>query len=76
MAKTATQQLLTPDDVATILGVNVRAVYRLTESRKLASFNWGRRVRIAPDDLAKFLEAYYNKAEDLEALAETHCVGC
>lgn len=76
MAKTAIQQLLTPDDVATILGVNVRAVYRLTESRKLASFNWGRRVRIAPDDLAKFLEAYYNKAEDLEALAETQCVGC
>lgn len=74
MAKTAIQQLLTPDDVATILGVNVRAVYRLTASRKLASFNWGRRVRISPDDLAKFLDTYYTKAEDVEAQAETMCV--
>lgn len=73
MSKAMTQ-LLTPDDVATILGVNVRAVYRLTASKKLASFNWGRRVRIAPDDLAKFLENYRIEAEDVEALAETKCV--
>lgn len=73
-AKTNFTQLLTPDDVATILGVNVRAVYRLTESKKLASFNWGRRVRIAPEDLAKFLDTYYTKAVDVEAQADTMCV--
>lgn len=73
-AKTKFTQLLTPDDVATILGVNVRAVYRLTESKKLASFNWGRRVRISPEDLAKFLETYYTEAVDVEAQADTMCV--
>ena len=68
------QQLLTPADVAKILGVNVRAVYRLTESKKLASYNWGRRVRISPDDLAKFLDSYYTEAQDIEAMADTMCV--
>lgn len=70
----AIAQLLSAEDVARILGVNVRAVYRLTESKKLASYNWGRRVRIAPEDLAKFLDTYRTEAIDFEALAETQCI--
>lgn len=66
--------LLNVEDVAQILGISVRAVYRLTEGRKLASIKWGRSVRVAPDDLAIFIHNHREEAIDLDAEADTICV--
>lgn len=66
--------LLDVKDVAQILGISVRAVYRLTEGRKLASVKWGRSVRVSPDDLAMFIHNHRAEAIDLQAEADTRCV--
>lgn len=68
--------LLDAKQVANILGVSVRAVYRLTDKKAIACVKWGRSVRISPDDLAQFIASHKVEAIDLEALAETHCVEC
>lgn len=68
-----TAGLLDAKQVADILGINKRAVYRLITGRKLASVKWGRTVKVAPDDLAKFIDSHKVKAIDLEALADTIC---
>ena len=69
-----TTGLLNVKQVADILGLNKRAVYRLITGRKLTGVKWGRSVRIAPDDLAKFIDSHKVEAIDLEALADTKCV--
>ena len=66
-------QLLEAKDVAQVLGVSVRAVYRLTEARRLASIKIGRKVRIHPEDLTAFIESNRIEALDIEAEADTRC---
>lgn len=68
-----TAGLLDVKQVADILGVSVRAVYRLTDKKEIACVKWGRSVRIAPDDLAKFIDSHKVEAIDFEALADTIC---
>lgn len=66
--------LLRAEDVARIMSISVRAVYRLSESRKLPSIKWDRSVRFDPVDVAKFIEDNRREAIDIEALADTMCV--
>ena len=61
-------------DVARIMSISVRAVYRLSESRKLPCIKWDRSVRFDPVDVAKFIEDNRREAIDIEALADTMCV--
>lgn len=68
-----TPGLLDVKQVADILGISVRAVYRLTDKKAIACVKWGRSVRIAPDDLAKFIDSHKVEAIDFEALADTIC---
>lgn len=63
--------LLDVNDVARILSCSTRAVYRLTESRRLPCVKWGRSVRIHPEDLAKFINEHTIEAIDFEAEADT-----
>lgn len=70
----ATTTLLRAEDVARIMSISVRAVYRLSESRKLPSIKWDRSVRFHPVDVAKFIEDNRREAIDYEALADTICV--
>ena len=65
--------LLRAEYVARIMIISVRAVYRLSESRKLPSIKWDRSVRFDPVDVAKFIEDNRREAIDIEALADTIC---
>lgn len=72
MAQQAT--LLRPEDVARIMSISLRAVYRLAETRKIPCIKWDRSVRFDPIDVAKFIENNRREAIDIEALADTMCV--
>jgi excisionase family DNA binding protein len=50
--------LLSIDDVAERLGVNVRHVRRLVQERRLPFIKWGRLLRFDPDDVAAFVEQH------------------
>ena len=50
--------LLTVDDVAERLGVNVRHVRRLVQERRLPFVKWGRLLRFDPVDVAAFVEEH------------------
>lgn len=66
--------LLKVKDVARIMSISERAVYRLAEERKLPSIKWDRSVRFDPVDVAKFIEENRREAIDYEAIADTMCV--
>jgi excisionase family DNA binding protein len=51
-------RLLSIDDVAEQLGVNVRHVRRLVQERRLPFIKWGRLLRFDPDDIACFVEEH------------------
>jgi excisionase family DNA binding protein len=50
--------LLTVDDVAEHLGVNVRHVRRLVQERRLRYVKWGRLLRFDPADTAAFVDEH------------------
>jgi excisionase family DNA binding protein len=50
--------LLTVDDVAEQLGVNVRHVRRLVQERRLRYVKWGRLLRFDPADIAAFVDEH------------------
>jgi excisionase family DNA binding protein len=50
--------LLTVDDVAEHLGVNVRHVRRLVQERRLRYVKWGRLLRFDPADIAAFVDEH------------------
>jgi excisionase family DNA binding protein len=64
-------QLLDVKDVARLLSVSTRAVYRLSDARKLPSVKWGRSLRFRPVDVAKFIDEHTVEAIDFEAEADT-----
>lgn len=66
-------ELLTANEVANILGIDLRTVYRLTSSRQLAHIRIGRSVRVTADDLAKFIHNHREEVIDYEAEADTRC---
>lgn len=66
--------LLKANDVARMLSISLRAVYRLAEQRKIPTVKWGRGVRFRPIDVAEFVENHTIKPIDFEALADTMCV--
>lgn len=66
-------ELLKAKEVASILGIDVRSVYRLTSSRQLACVRIGGSVRVTPDDLAKFIHDHREEVIDYEAEADTRC---
>ena len=72
MAQQAT--LLRPEDVARIMSISLRAVYRLAEARKIPCIKWDRSVRFDPVDVAKFIEENRREAIDYDAIADTMCV--
>ena len=49
--------LLTPEQVAGILQINVLTVYSYIKQGKLDAIRLGRTYRIVPDDLELFIEA-------------------
>lgn len=71
---TVTQQLLDVKDVARIMSISTRAVYRLIETRKIPFIKWDRSVRIPAEEVGKFIEQHRHEALDLETIAETMCV--
>jgi excisionase family DNA binding protein len=54
--------LLTVDDVAEHLGVNVRHVRRLVQERRLRYVKWGRLLRFDPADIAAFVDEHRSTA--------------
>jgi excisionase family DNA binding protein len=46
-------KLLTADDVASILAISVKSVYRLAKTRRIPAINIGRVVRFKPEDIAE-----------------------
>jgi excisionase family DNA binding protein len=50
--------LLTVNDVAEHLGVNVRHVRRLVQERRLRYVKWGRLLRFDPADIAAFVDEH------------------
>lgn len=66
--------LLKPEEVARIMSISLRAVYRLAEARKIPCIKWDRSVRFDPTDVAKFIEENRRCAIDYEAIANTMCV--
>ena len=69
-----TTTLLRPEDVARIMSISLRAVYRLAEARKIPCIKWDRSVRFDPVDVAKFIEDNRRKVIDYETIADTMCV--
>jgi excisionase family DNA binding protein len=50
------QNLLTPEQVSTILQIHVLTVYSYIKQGKLGAIRLGRSYRISPDDLDKLIE--------------------
>jgi excisionase family DNA binding protein len=48
--------LLRATEVAKIMGISLRAVYRLTEKKKLPFVKWDRSVRFDAQDVENFIE--------------------
>ena len=67
-------QLLNVKDVARIMSISTRAVYRLMETRKIPYIKWDRSVRIPAEEVAKFIADNRHEAIDFEALVDTMCV--
>ncbi|MFC1994106.1 helix-turn-helix domain-containing protein [Chloroflexota bacterium] len=53
----ANNNLLTPEQVANILQINVLTVYSYIRRGSLDAIRLGRNYRIVPDDLAVFIDA-------------------
>ena len=51
------EPLLNVDDIALLLKVSKKHVYREIANGRLACFKLGRRVRVAPEDVARYLSA-------------------
>lgn len=66
--------LLEVKEVAVMLGVSARAVYRLKDARKLPYVQWGRQVRFEAEKVMQFIEQHRVEAIDFEAEADTMCV--
>lgn len=54
--------LLTINDVAEHLGVNVRHVRRLVQERRLRYVKWGRLLSFDPADIAAFVDEHRSTA--------------
>ena len=50
-------KLLRPKEAAEMLAVSGRTIYRLADEGKIASYRIGGAVRIAEEDLKKYLES-------------------
>ena len=53
--------LLRATEVAKIMGISLRAVYRLKDDRKLPYVRWNRSVRFDKDEVQKFIDANRRK---------------
>jgi excisionase family DNA binding protein len=51
-------RLITVEDVAGQLGVNVRHVRRLVQERRLPYIKWGRLLRFDPEDVLMFMDEH------------------
>jgi excisionase family DNA binding protein len=51
-------EIMTPEQVADLLQVNVETVYRLIREKKLAAARIGRAYRVTQADLERFLAAH------------------
>lgn len=49
-------KLLNANEVAKIMNISLRAVYRLADKHTLPSVKWDRSVRFLPSDVAKFIK--------------------
>lgn len=58
LATEQTDQLLTIDDAAAILAVNVRMIRQLIETRRIAFVKVGRLVRIRESEIHRVIEAW------------------
>ena len=54
----SSRALLTVEEVAEHLGVNVRHVRRLVQERRLPYVKWGRLLRFDPVDIATFVDEH------------------
>jgi excisionase family DNA binding protein len=50
------RQLLTPQDVARRLQLNIVTIYGYIRSKKILATKFGRKYRISPSDLDKFIK--------------------
>jgi excisionase family DNA binding protein len=62
----ANTSLMTPEQVAEILQINVLTVYSYIKKGKLGAIRLGRSYRIVPDDLDRLLELNRVKKSNLE----------
>lgn len=54
--------LLKATEVAKIMGISLRAVYRLKDDHKLPYVQWNRSVRFDKDEVQKFIDANRKEA--------------
>ena len=54
--------LLRATEVAKIMGISLRAVYRLKDDHKLPYVQWNRSVRFDKDEVQKFIDANRKEA--------------
>ena len=50
------RQLLTPQEVATRLQLNIMTIYRYIRTKKILATRFGRKYRISPVDLDRFIK--------------------
>jgi excisionase family DNA binding protein len=62
--------LMTPEQVAEILQINVLTVYSYIKKGKLGAIRLGRSYRIIPDDLDRLLELNRVKKSNLEEISK------
>lgn len=59
---TGQTMLLRATEVAKIMGISLRAVYRLKDDHKLPYVRWNRSVRFDKDEVQKFIDANRKEA--------------
>lgn len=58
------KKLLRAPEVAKIMGLSLRAVYRLSESKKIPFVKWGKAIRYDLADVEAFINANKHYAYD------------
>ena len=70
-----TAPLLTAAQVATLLGLSVRAVYDLAASGELPSYRFGSAVRFAPEDVETYKTKCRSFGTKRESVSAINCTG-
>lgn len=70
-----TAPLLTAAQVATLLGLSVRAVYDLAASGELPSYRFGSAVRFAPEDVESYKTRCRSFGTKRESVSAINCTG-